>query len=62
MVINGDVAEYWYEACADQFDSNADAGVRIMKPENGRHWFRSLLATNGKVTFKVWSYVCLGKC
>ena len=40
MVINGDVAEYCYEAGADQFDSNADVGKRIMKPENGSLGFR----------------------
>ena len=34
------------KAGADQFDSNADVGKRIMKPENGSLGFRSLVATN----------------
>ena len=60
MLIHGDMAEYWYKACADQFDSNADVGDRIMKPENGS--LGSLAATNKKITLQVWRNLCLRKC
>ena len=60
MLIHGDMAEYWYKAGADQFDSNADVGDRIMKPENGS--LGSLAATNKKITFQVWRNLCLRKC